>query len=439
MRTTRIALVLMAALLVAACGPGGPGVTQVTEADIELTAPVEVTLWHNQTGELAKGFQEMVDEFNRTNAKKITVKPEFQGNYTQIYQKTLAAIQAGTLPDGVVAVESQVADYAKAGVVVDLDPYIKGKNGLSKQSLDDIYKPYLDANRYSQYDNKLLSFPFIKSLEVIFQNDDLAKELGVAAPKSWEDFEKNAKAALKKGADGKVTRWGAMTWGVDFFHAQVMSRGGKMWSEDGKTVGWDGAPGLETLKLLQRGIEGGWMYQPKGFDWQNVFGEGNLLYAIGTSTGRPFIKAAFKKQFSWSVVPMPTSAGVQPRTIQFGGVIAIMKTTPEKQLAVWEFLKWFTDTKQTAKWSIVSSYMPVRKTALEDAALKEHWTTKDVQGRQSFDLVPTSISAPNVRGTQDIRNVITDMQTKVTTKKATPEDALKEAVAKASQILKENQ
>ncbi|MEK7860827.1 MAG: hypothetical protein AAB284_05680, partial [Chloroflexota bacterium] len=112
MRRGPFALSLIAALLIAACSGGAPAgeapATQetLTEADIALTAPVSVTIWHNQTGELVKGWEAMIADFNKTNGKGITVKPEFQGNYTQIYQKMLGAIQAGSMPEGVVAVEN---------------------------------------------------------------------------------------------------------------------------------------------------------------------------------------------------------------------------------------------------------------------------------------------------------------------------------------------
>ena len=445
MRRGPFALSLIAALLIAACTGGAPAgeapATQetLTEADIALTAPVSVTIWHNQTGELVKGWEAMIADFNKTNGKGITVKPEFQGNYTQIYQKMLGAIQAGSMPEGVVAVENQVADYAKAGVLVELDQYINSKtNGLGKQALDDIYKPYIDSNKYPQYGNRILSFPFIKSLEVMFVNEDLLKELGFTSqPKTWDDFEKAAKAAKKVGPDGKVTRWGWMTYGTESFLSGVLTRGGKILKEDG-TVGWDGKEGVETLKMLQRCIAEEWCYVPKGFDWQDRFGEGNLLFTSGTSTGRPFIRAAFKKPISWSVMAFPANPPATSQTIQFGGVIAITRSTPEKQLAVWEFLKWFTDTKQTARWSIVSSYMPVRKTALDDAALKEHWTSKDTQGRQAFELVPTSVAGPSIRGWSEVRDAIFEAITKVSTKKATPEDALAAAAQKANTILKEN-
>ena len=436
------ALSIAAALVVAACGPAGPGEqggpARETEADITLAGPVQAVLWHNQSGALAKGFEELIGEFNSSNGKGITIKPEFQGNYTQIYQKMLGAIQAGATPDGVVAVENLVADFAKAGVIVEIDQYINSKkNGLSKESLADIYKPYLDSNRYPQYENKILSFPFIKSLEINMANEDLLKELGYTAhPKTWDEFEKMARAAKRVGPDGKVTRWGWAGMGTEAFLAQVLTRGGKILNADG-TVGWAGKEGLEALGLYQRCIVEQFCYVPTGFDWQDRFGEGNLLFATGTSTGRPFIRLAFKKPISWSIFGMPTGGGTA-QTIQFGGVIAITKSTPEKQLAVWEFLKWFTDTKQTARWAVVSSYMPIRASALQDSALKAHWAGPDVQGKQAFDLVPSSAAGPSIRGWQEVRDAIFEALQKVQTKKATPEDALSAAATKANNALKEN-
>jgi len=436
------ALGIAAALVVAACGPAGPGdqgaPAKDTEADITLSGPVQAVLWHNQTGASAKAFEEMVAQFNSSNGKGITIKPEVQGNYTQIYQKMLGSIQAGAMPDGVVAVENQVADYAKAGVIVEIDHYINSKkNGLTKESLADIYKPYIDSNRYPQYENKILSFPFIKSLEVNMVNEDLLKELGFSAqPKTWEEFEKMARAAKRVGPDGKVTRWGWAGLGTEAFLAQVLTRGGKILNADG-TVAWAGKEGLETLKLYQRCIEEQFCYVPTGFDWQDRFGEGNLLFATGTSTGRPFIRAAFKKPVNWSIFGMPTAGG-PAQTIQFGGVIAITKSTPERQLAVWEFLKWFTDTNQTAKWSVISGYMPTRASALQDTALKAHWSGPDIQGKQAFDLVPTSAAGPSIRGWQEVRDAIFEALQKVQTKKATPEDALSAAATKANNALKEN-
>lgn len=82
--------------------------------------------------------------------------------------------------------------------------------------------------------------------------------------------------------------------------------------------------------------------------------------------------------------------------------------------------------------------MPIRATALEDAALKAHWAGSDVQGKQSFDLVPTSAAGPSICGWQEVRDAIFEVLQKVQTKKATPEDALSAAATRANNALKEN-
>src|SRR4029450_11307674 len=111
-----------------------------------ITGPVSLTLWHALTSDPQKAALEAsVKKFNETNGKGITITPVVQGNYTQLYQKTLGAIQAGALPDIVHAYERQVAHYPKADVVIALAPYVNSaKNGLDKASQDDIYKPYFD-------------------------------------------------------------------------------------------------------------------------------------------------------------------------------------------------------------------------------------------------------------------------------------------------------
>ena len=427
-------------MLIAACGgtaTPAPSAAASTEADLDITGPVTITLWHALTSDPQKGALEAsVKKFNETNGKGITVQAVVQGNYTQLYQKTLGAIQAGALPDLVHAYESQVADYTKADVVIDLDPYVNSKkNGLDQASKDDINKPYFDTNRFAQYGNKLLSFPFSKSLAVLYTNLDVLKANGVsAAPTTWADWEKAVQATTKKDASGKTTQYGyAGTTDASYFNAMVLSRGGKIMSDDNKTVAWAGKEGLETLQMLDRLYKGGYAYTPTNFDWQNDFGT-KLAYVFQSTSSRPFIAAAMKTPVNWTVGTPPGG-----KTVMFGANVAVLKSTPQKQLASWLFIKWFSDAEQTADWATKSFYMPVRKSAANNEALKTFWTSKDPQGKQAYDVVANSIPEPNVRGQQDIRDVVLNMIVSVTTGKATPEAAIKDAETKANQILKDAQ
>src|SRR5687767_14358630 len=110
-------------LVIAACAETGPAARRSTEADITLSGPVSVKLWHALSGPQQLALEAMVKKFNDTNGKGITVTALYQGNYTQLYEKTLGAIQAGNSPDLAHAYESHVADYARNDIVVDLGPY----------------------------------------------------------------------------------------------------------------------------------------------------------------------------------------------------------------------------------------------------------------------------------------------------------------------------
>jgi ABC-type glycerol-3-phosphate transport system substrate-binding protein len=43
--------------------------------------------------------------------------------------------------------------------------------------------------------------------------------------------------------------------------------------------------------------------------------------------------------------------------------VSVPKTTPQKQLAAWLFIRWFSEPKQQAQWTKYSLYFPVRKAA----------------------------------------------------------------------------
>jgi ABC-type glycerol-3-phosphate transport system substrate-binding protein len=77
--------------------PAGTAVDNVT-----ISQPVEITFWHVSTQTQGQNLQAMVDAFNASHPN-ITVKAEYQGSYTDIRKKILAAITAGTTPDIAVA------------------------------------------------------------------------------------------------------------------------------------------------------------------------------------------------------------------------------------------------------------------------------------------------------------------------------------------------
>ncbi|MDD3579210.1 MAG: extracellular solute-binding protein, partial [Candidatus Cloacimonetes bacterium] len=58
-----------------------------------------------------------------------------------------------------------------------------------------------------------------------------------------------------------------------------------------------------------------------------------------------------------------------------GANIVIFRSGDRKrERAAWEFIKWFTAKEQTAYWSVKTSYMTVRRSAMESEVVKDFLT-----------------------------------------------------------------
>ena len=55
-----------------------------------------------------------------------------------------------------------------------------------------------------------------------------------------------------------------------------------------------------------------------------------------------------------------------------GASFLIFKTTPEKQKAAWEFAQWMTNVDNTVSLFVQTGYVPLRKSASDNAALKDY-------------------------------------------------------------------
>ena len=438
MRRSRSAIALALLLVTASCtDASAPAPRASTEADISLSSPVTVSLWHALTGPQQSALAALVAKFNATNGKGVTVTAQYQGNISQLYARTLAAIQAGGVPDMVQCYETQAGDYAKGDALIDLRIYRDSpRNGLG--SRDDIFRTLYDASTFAQLGGRLLSWPFLRSLAAMYVNEDVLRDVGRTVPSTWEEFEATAKALTRKDASGRTTRYGfAFNPDGSFFNAQIYARGGSLTSADGKTVGWDGVEGVAVLEMYERMLNDGSAYLPRGRDWETDFAAGKLALYFSATSSIPFIKdVADRSGVRWSVAGLPQADPSRPRTAQFGSGVAVFKTSPERQLASWLFLRWLTEPEQTAQLAATAYALPVRASAAETGVLKEFWT-KVPQARQAFDLMKTSVPEPNLRGQQEIHDgVLFPMLQDVIAGKAAPDAALRTAAAKANQILK---
>lgn len=411
-------------------GAGSP-VDQVT-----IKSPVEITFWHTQTGASQEKLKQIIASFEAKNPN-IKVKAELQPNYTDLFKKIQAAINGGGLPDFAVSYESMVSEYQTAGVVVPLDDYVNSqKYGFSAADLADFYPSYITSNQYPEYKGQMLSFPFTKSVLVMYYNADKLKEAGLQVPKTWDEFA----AACKKFTGS--TKGYAIAIDASTFDGAVYSNGGELINKDQTQWLFNGPAGVQYLSMLQDLVKSGCAYQiEKQYADQTAFGQGKAVFTFGTSAGLQFYKKAVDggAKFNWSVAVIPHAPTAQPVTTSYGANITVFKSTPEKQLAAWEFIKYFTSTDVNAEWSTATGYLPVRKSAANTATVQQQFTQLPAYKVAVTEIQQYGRPETSVKGTQDTRKFIEDaIVAAITDPTRDPKQILDDAVKKGNDALKQN-
>jgi ABC-type glycerol-3-phosphate transport system substrate-binding protein len=342
-----------------------------------------------------------------------------------------AAIAANNTPDLVQGFEADVAAWYQAGVVVPLDDYVR--QTLTQQDLDDYQTALLESGRFPQYENKQLSFPFNRSIYVLYYNKpELAKVGYPDGPKTWDDMQ----AACDRIIQDTMACY-AVQPGPDSMIPLIWSRGGDLLSPDFKKAVFNGPEGVEALSFDVRNVREKKAYVSKGFDWQNDFGARKVAMSpVTTIAGDPFIAKAVNNAFEIGMAPVPTAPGRrEPRKDLFSGTnLAVLKSTPEKERAAWDFIKWLTEPKQSAYWTVQTNYLPVRKSALNDPSVKDY-IARTPRFQVALDLIPYGHSGPSVPGWTEGHQALQDAVTAAVSGTADPKAALDEAARKTDAAL----
>ncbi|MBV8083884.1 MAG: extracellular solute-binding protein, partial [Chloroflexi bacterium] len=302
-----------------------------------------------------------------------------------------------------------------------------------------IFQGYIDDNKFSQFGNQMLSFPFTKSVLLAYYNTDLMSAAGISQiPTTWDQFSTDMKAmqdyAKKQGIPW--TSAYALNDGASNVDFEIMSRGGQLITDDQKKSLFNNDAAVAALQMNADLMKYGASYLPNGFDWENDLAAQKTIARMDSSTSYAFIDpliAKAPKPFKYTAAAPPTD-GTHKVTVMYGANIAIFKTTPQKQEAAWEFIKWFTDTAQTAQWSIKTHYLPIRQSAAKSAdysaALAQSQPLK-----AAFDSLAIAKPEPPASGWQQVRDILQQTMDAVVSGKAQPKQALDDAQKKADAAL----
>jgi multiple sugar transport system substrate-binding protein len=337
----------VAALTLAAAGCGGDSGTSSATDKPTGTA----TMWARDS---EKGFINLLaDQYNKTHEGKLQVTVVPSANFVQ---KFGTAAASGSGPD-IASIDLVYLPYfASKGVLDDLTAVLDSlswKDGLSPAH-----------KKLAVYNGKTFALPFTAEASVTFYNKDLFKKAGLnpdKPPANFAEMLSDARAIRKLGSDYYGFTMAGQCGGCNVFEfaPHVWAGGGKILSDDGKTVQFDSPALTDALQFYRQMWTEGLMPPSAKTDNGTVQPTSFQSGKVGmVNLGAFFVQTLVAdKKIDFAATGIVGKTG---GTASFAGgdEIAVTKGAKNKAVA-YDFVKWATSEEaQTilAKNSIV----PVR-------------------------------------------------------------------------------
>lgn len=351
-------------LLTACGGPslngddGGDGdAEEIDWASIEPAS--EITWWSNHPGNTLELEASYIAAFNE-QYPDITINHVTAGaGYDEIAQRFQAASGTDEIPELVIASDVWWFRYLVNGQVMALDDVFAHLEVDTADYVETLYSDY-------EYEGRHYAAPYARSTPLFYYNKDMWSAAGLPdrGPETWEELSEWAPALWDQvPSDGAPLALSIGTsWSAWWYSNVLWGYGGGF--SDEWTVTLDTPQAQEAGEFVHRMYHGDGAFAGMGSDTNADFQAGIFACLIGSTGSLTGHMEAAQFELGTAFLPDGPVAGPTVPTGGTGLAIASNKT-PEQQLAAAMFLKFLTETDNTATFSASTGYMPVRTSAIE--------------------------------------------------------------------------
>ena len=266
-------------------------------------------------------------------------------------QKILTALAANNGPDVFYAIPDQMPQYADAGMLLELDPYLKGYD------MEDFVDTALES---TQWKDKTYGLPILQEANTHFYNVDIIKAIGEDPnnlPETWEEYEAWAEKAKKAGFYAMSYLGGGSQ--NSMLYPFVWQAGGEIIDENDKIMINEDA-GVKAFELINNFYQKG--YFPKdsitAIEQDAVWESGKVMSVIGSG----FTVTQLKANAPFEYVIAPPLKDKEQVTYGTTGMFVVPSNSDNKSAAA-EFVKVITETENQRTFNTVTQYIPTREAA----------------------------------------------------------------------------
>ncbi len=453
-----LAIGVVGALALAACGGGGSssggGGSNASalpacplSALAKATKPVEVTFWHALTRANEEVLQSLTDRFNASQAD-VKVKLVNQIGYKENLEKFRAGLGGTDLPDVI-----QVEDTATQQMI-DTQAILPAASCIKADHYDtsDYVQRVLD--RYTV--NKVLwPMPFNVSNPVFFYDKNAFRAAGLDPEKPPTTLDEVKADALKIKAAGyeagfglKLDPWYLEQWSAKADKLYVNQENGR--KARATETAFDNATGLSIFSWMNDMVKSGAAKTnsadgPSSYD--NLLGirSKNVGMTIDSSATLGTITQVFSQGESGGVdlgvSPMPGPPGKGGVLVGGGALYIVKKSAPEKQAAVWKYLKFLDDPQTQADFAAGTGYVPIRKSSVALPAIQQLWA-KTPGYKVAYDQLISGVEniatqGPVIGAYQAVRDAVLAGEQEMFTQGKAPAAALSTTANQSNSAMQE--
>lgn len=326
-----------------------------------VAAQDEVTLrWRTRPDNQAE-----IDVYSATSAAideawdGVTLEYEPGGSESASYQDVLVTeIEAGTAPDVFWIPGTDVARFAKAGLILNLADLAAAD---SEYSADDFYAGPMGFLTTSVEDgtDALWGLPRDVSAFAIYYNADLFDEAGLDYPGgddwTWERFAESAQAIHDLGDD--IYGFGMNAWWANWGYF-VNAAGSSFFNDDYTACGLNNDATVAGLDAAANLFSSGTAV-PWGTDSEPPFLAGSVGMFLNGRWATPGTIA--NADFNWNVAPLPIGPSGEATNWLFWGAYVVNANTPHPEEA-WELVTRLTSAEIQGEIASLGANIPSRAT-----------------------------------------------------------------------------
>ncbi|MDI9518950.1 MAG: extracellular solute-binding protein [Erysipelotrichaceae bacterium] len=416
-------ILVLISLLLLLVGCGGPkSSTGSTEAP--SGEKKELVIWHTFTEHHEAKLQEIVADFNESQ-DKVTVTALTQP-FDQFNSKVYEAVASKTGPNIVMLDTASAADYVDAGLALDFSKYIDVENYKSRISEG----AYAESTGFTK--EGLYAITIHSTGPVYFYNKTMFDNLGLEAPKTWDDVAANSKKIYEEtGIVGF-----AIDSVADLGQMLLMQNGVEYIDSETKTVDWNDPSTVEWLNKFKEGVQAGYFQlKPTTGDYNSGDISGHVLASyIGSSAGIDYLDL---KDHELAVVPVPQVAGTNTKWIQqwTRNIIGFTSDDEVVNQGIADFAEFFTNTENSSAWTQVFGSISAYSDVKDLPEYKEYIENNIALGAL-VDQSSYAGALPTMAGAQAVRSELDKMMTQVATGQIDAEIAIENANVASNNALK---